>query len=137
MISGATWATGAAQGAPFQCIAISNPDSGRQRLAFGLFAKGEEQQSDYERQSCQGNGCAQSLEMSHAGAHQQSESRGGEATEIRGESERAGAALGSVLLGKPERIDDEIGASQSHQERKNNEPSDGMHLHIEDVAEGD
>src|SRR5215469_10952372 len=89
------------------------PTSRRQPLAFGFFSEWNERQPHHECERHHGHGNAEGLEVAYAGADQERESRGEEAAEIGDEGERARAALGAVLLGQPERVDDEVRAAEA------------------------
>ena len=82
------------------------------------------------------HGNSEGLEVADSRADQKCESGREETAEVGDEGEGAGAAFGSVLFGQPERIDDEIRAAEAEQHGADQEPRDGVLLHVKDVGEG-
>ena len=108
---------------------------GRQGLALGLLAEGQEQESDDKGESGQRDGRAKGLIVANSGADQKGEAGRREPSDVRGKGKGAGAALGAVLLGEPEGIDDEVGAADAQEESKQTKPSERARFHVEDLPE--
>src|SRR5437868_6236243 len=120
---------------PIPLSSLSRAESGRQTHAFGFFCKWDQRQSYRESNGRQGDRDADCVEMTHPGPDQERDSSSHKTSCGSRKGEGAGSALGSVLLGEPQRVHGKIGAPQSEEKQAHHEPGERPRFPVEDVTE--
>src|ERR1700687_1712152 len=113
----------------------AQPGLCRQGLAARFGAKGNEEQTDRERDGRHRNGNPQGSIVPHTRSHQKRDSRPAESCKGRGKSKGTRAALRWILFRQPKGINRKIGAAKSKKAEAHKKPRQRRCAQIENLAE--
>src|SRR5437667_1706772 len=109
----------------------------RKGLPASFSAKWYEEQANRKSDGRQRDGNSEGSKVLNARADEKGDCGAAKSGKRSGKSEGAGAALGWILFGEPERVDGKIRAAKTKKEKTNKEPGQRRRAEIENLSEGE